>query len=234
MADIYEQAEDWKNFALHFKNYHALKEEIHNEETAKKISNLGSQRKLSEIEKERELERREYNATFKILNRILPGQIVGRVKVGEENIADKFPSASVLFADIVGFTPLAEKLGADDVLKLLSSIFSHFDSLCEKFGVEKIKTVGDSYMAASGVPVESEYHLLKIAQLALAMQEDIKLNLDFKIPEPNRISVILQTDETFFCNSFSPAGERFEFAVGNHCIPFGSPVCVFHNFSSVH
>ncbi|MES2765056.1 MAG: adenylate/guanylate cyclase domain-containing protein [Bacteroidota bacterium] len=183
LADVYEQLEDWKNSQIHFRKYHVLEREVFNKETSGKITNLETQRKFVEIEKERELERREQKATFKILNRVLPRQIVDRVKNGEENIADKFLSASVLFADIVGFTPLAEKLGADEVLKLLSGIFSHFDMLCEKFGVEKIKTVGDSYMAASGVPVESDNHLLKIAKLAIAMQEDLKLNLDFKIPE---------------------------------------------------
>jgi class 3 adenylate cyclase/uncharacterized protein HemY len=176
LAEFYEGNRNWEKAHYHYKRFHEMEKEVYNEESMKKIQDLEHQQKFMAMELEKK-------ATFKILNRVLPRQIVDRVKNGEENIADKFPSASVLFADIVGFTPLAEKLGADEVLKLLSSIFSHFDNLCEKFGVEKIKTVGDSYMAASGIPVECEDHLLKIAKLAIAMQEDIKVNLDFKIPE---------------------------------------------------
>jgi class 3 adenylate cyclase len=183
LSELYEKTGDTGQALDHFKRFHSLKEELYNAETTKLLHDLEHKQMLADLEKERELERREQKATFKILNRVLPRQIVDRMKSGEENIADKFESASVLFADIVGFTPLAEKLGADEVLKLLSGIFSHFDVLCEKYGVEKIKTVGDSYMAVAGVPIKCDEHVFKIAKLALAMLEDVKLNLDFKIPE---------------------------------------------------
>ncbi len=176
LSEVYRDLGDGLKAYEHFKNYHDLEREVHSEQSAKKIAGLEQSKDLALIQQEQQI-------THRLLARVLPQQIVERVKKGEENIADKFPSATVLFADIVGFTPLAEKLGADEILKLLSGIFSHFDSLCEKFGVEKIKTIGDSYMAASGVPVESNDHLFKIAKLALAMQEDLKLNVGFTIPE---------------------------------------------------
>ncbi|MES2766898.1 MAG: adenylate/guanylate cyclase domain-containing protein [Bacteroidota bacterium] len=176
LAEVYEIQKDWENFVIHFKKYHQLEKEMFSEDARKKQAQFEHQREI-------ELIQQEQKATFKILNRVLPRHIVDRIKSGEENIADKYSSASVLFADIVGFTPLAEKLGADEVLKLLSGIFSHFDTLCEKFDVEKIKTIGDEYMVASGVPVQCEDHLERIARLALAMQEDIKLNLDFTFDE---------------------------------------------------
>jgi class 3 adenylate cyclase/lipopolysaccharide biosynthesis regulator YciM len=175
LSALYEKLEDWKNFSIHFKKSVALKEEILGDQNAKRIQEMELERKNAESEKEREV-------TERLLLKILPAPIAQRLK-NSEKISDKISSATVLFADIAGFTPLTQKLGSEQIIDLLSGIFSHFDALCEKFGVEKIKTVGDSYMAAAGVPIECDDHLLKVAKLAIAMQEDIRLNLDFKIPE---------------------------------------------------
>ncbi len=183
LATAYADLGDMTKAYEHHKRFHDIKEVVYNEESARRIQNLDQQRKIAEVERERELEKQRLKVTDQILKRILPDEVAERIKQGETNIAQKFSSASVLFADIVGFTPLAEKMGAEEVVKLLSGIFSHFDGLCEIFGVEKIKTIGDSYMVASGVPVKCEDHLIKIAKLALAMQEDIKANVGFTQPE---------------------------------------------------
>ena len=81
---------------------------------------------------------------------MLPRSIAERLKNQTETIADSFSSASILFADVVDFTPMAEKLSPAEVVGLLDHLFGHFDDLVERYDLEKIKTIGDCYMAAAG------------------------------------------------------------------------------------
>ena len=105
----------------------------------------------------------------RLLLNVLPASISRRLKNGESPIADKFPSVSVLFADLVGFTPLSSTLTAGEVISLLSRLFSHFDDLVIERGLEKIKTIGDAYMAAGGLPEPLAGHADLVVDLALAM-----------------------------------------------------------------
>ena len=109
--------------------------------------------------------------TDTLLRNILPDSIVERLKVRPgETIADNFNEASILFADISGFVPLALRLGADKTVELLSSIVTEFDALTDRHGVEKIKTIGDAYMIASGLPEPATDHLERLARMAIDMQ----------------------------------------------------------------
>ena len=92
-----------------------------------------------------------------------------RMKAEEYLIADDVDECSILFADIVGFTGLAEKMGAAQIVELLNQIFSHFDDECEKLGLEKIKTIGDNYMAACGVPTANPLHAELAVEMGLRM-----------------------------------------------------------------
>jgi adenylate cyclase len=113
--------------------------------------------------------------TDALLRNILPDTIVERLKAKpSEHVADTFPEASILFADITGFVPLARKLGAGDTVALLNSLVSQFDDLAERHGVEKIKTIGDAYMVASGVPEPTPDFALRLARMALDMQEAVR------------------------------------------------------------
>ena len=87
-----------------------------------------------------------------LLLNILPSSIADRLKVDTQTIADQFSAASILFADVVDFTPRSELLEPAEVVGLLDRLFSHFDTLAERYGLEKIKTIGDAYMVAAGVP----------------------------------------------------------------------------------
>jgi guanylate cyclase len=100
----------------------------------------------------------------------LPRSIAERLKATSGTIADHFDSASILFADIVDFTPFAQRLSPAEVVSVLDQLFSHFDTLVERHGLEKIKTIGDCYMAAAGVPEPSADHARRAALLALDMQ----------------------------------------------------------------
>jgi adenylate cyclase len=105
-----------------------------------------------------------------LLLNILPRSIAERLKVETRTIADQFSSASILFADVVDFTPLSERLPPTEVVTLLDHLFSHFDELAERYGVEKIKTIGDCYMVAAGVPAPRPDHARVLALMALDMQ----------------------------------------------------------------
>jgi adenylate cyclase len=104
-----------------------------------------------------------------LLLNILPPSIADRLQQGERNIADKFDEATVLFADIINFTPLSEKYSAEEIVRMLNEVFSAFDTLADKYGVEKIKTMGDSYMAACGIPIQRPDHASAMADMALDM-----------------------------------------------------------------
>jgi adenylate cyclase len=105
-----------------------------------------------------------------LLLNILPRSIADRLKAETRTIADQFASASILFADVVDFTPLAERLPPTEVVGVLDRLFSHFDELAERYELEKIKTIGDCYMVAAGVPSPRPDHARALALMALDMQ----------------------------------------------------------------
>lgn len=113
----------------------------------------------------------EHERAEKLLLNILPPSIADRLRQKEEVIADQFDQVSLLFADIVGFTPLSSRLSAYDLVQLLNNLFSRFDDLVTSAGLEKIKTIGDAYMVAGGMPQAMDDHPEAMAALALAMQD---------------------------------------------------------------
>ncbi|HEU4674336.1 MAG TPA: adenylate/guanylate cyclase domain-containing protein [Candidatus Limnocylindrales bacterium] len=106
-----------------------------------------------------------------LLLNILPRSIADRLRDQPQTIADQFTEASILFADVVDFTPRSERLQPAEVVGVLDRLFSHFDALAEKYGVEKIKTIGDCYMVAAGVPTPRHDHASVLARMALDMTE---------------------------------------------------------------
>jgi class 3 adenylate cyclase len=110
----------------------------------------------------------------KLLLNILPAPVAERLKNAEQTIADGFPAATVMFADLVNFTRVASSMTPEQVFGMLNSIFSAFDDLCERLGLEKIKTIGDAYMAAGGLNSTSSDPATAIADFALAMQTTLQ------------------------------------------------------------
>jgi class 3 adenylate cyclase len=104
-----------------------------------------------------------------LLLNILPGEIASRLKSGEHEIADAFADVTVLFGDIVGFTALSSKTSASDIVEMLNGLFSRFDDQAQKMGIEKIKTIGDCYMAVCGLPKPCPDHAARMARMALKM-----------------------------------------------------------------
>lgn len=110
----------------------------------------------------------------RLLLNILPKPIAERLKQGEQTIAEHFENVTVLFADIVGFTTLSAQISPRELVQVLDTLFSDFDALAERHGLEKIKTIGDAYMAVSGLPEARTDHAQAAAQMALDMQRVIK------------------------------------------------------------
>jgi adenylate cyclase len=117
--------------------------------------------------------RAEQHRSESLLMNVLPSSIAERLKAATQSIADHFDSATILFADVVDFTPLSGRLPPAEVVGFLDQLFSHFDKLVERHGLEKIKTIGDCYMAAAGVPDPLPDHARKAALLALDMRDAV-------------------------------------------------------------
>jgi adenylate cyclase len=120
-----------------------------------------------------------------LLLNILPQTIVTRMRKGEAIIADRFDDATILFSDLVGFTALASGLSPDRILEMLSSVFERFDVAVQERGLEKIKTIGDAYMVAGGLPEPLPDHAHRVAALAIDMLDIVqrtraRLDIDLK------------------------------------------------------
>ena len=109
----------------------------------------------------------------RLLLNILPEPIAEQLKDGQQHIADGFTDVTILFADIVGFTHLSAQISPAQLVQLLNEIFSAFDQLSDRYELEKIKTIGDAYMVVGGIPKPRSDHADAIAQMALAMQQEV-------------------------------------------------------------
>lgn len=113
--------------------------------------------------------RAERRRSESLLLNMLPAEVASELKRQGQTRPKRFDSISVLFADIVGFTPISAAMAPDEVVEILNTVFSHFDRLVDKYAVEKIRTIGDSYMVAAGVPVPRDDHAHVLAAMALEM-----------------------------------------------------------------
>ncbi len=116
-----------------------------------------------------------------LLSNMLPKQIADRLRREGKTFADDHLECSVLFADLVGFTTLTTKMRPEDLVKLLDDIFSKFDELTESYGLEKIKTIGDAYMVAAGLPEPKADHAKALVALAFKMRETIREYADLNV-----------------------------------------------------
>jgi len=132
----------------------------------------------------------EHARSARLLTNVLPVSIAERLKDREEVIADGVEGASVLFADIVGFTSLSAQRTPAEVVAMLNGVFTRLDALVDEFGLEKIKTIGDAYMVAAGIPVPREDHARVLARFALAARDELaEHNLTADVPVELRIGI---------------------------------------------
>lgn len=144
------------------------------------------------IEEQSQLLAQEKKKSEALLLNVLPESVAKRLLTGERTIADYFDSVSVLFADIVGFTSLSRRLAPDKLVQMLNEIFSRFDNLASVLGLEKIKTIGDAYMVAAGLPHQSDDHAARCFEMAegmLRVLDDANQSLE----EPLRLRIGIAT-----------------------------------------
>ncbi len=130
------------------------------------------------LDREHRLLLAERERSERLLLNVLPAPIAARLKQGEEVIADGFPEVTVLFADLVDFTRRSQDTTPERVVQVLDDLFSALDELAERHGLEKIKTVGDAYMAVGGLPEPRPDHAEAVAEMALAVREEVGRHLD--------------------------------------------------------
>ncbi|MFN8285417.1 MAG: adenylate/guanylate cyclase domain-containing protein [Chitinophagales bacterium] len=167
LAELYERKSEWQRAFQHHKAYTETDKEIGTSESRNKLMSF-------EVEKQLAITVNEKEVTERILNNILPRQIADRIKMGEEEIIERYEQVTVLFADIVGFTNWSKGMPVHELAKHLNRLFQLFDALAVEHGVEKIKTIGDAYMCVAGLPVPCTDHAERIAQMAIAMNNKIR------------------------------------------------------------
>lgn len=175
LSELYEQLGNYKLAFDYFKKYHNLEKEVQNEDAKKAAQRLAYERKETEKEKERIVERATAAAQIaeqeRLLHSILPPEVAVRLLNNETFIADHYDSVSVLFMDIVNFTPLASRIPPKSLVYLLDCIFTKADEIIKQHGLEKIKTIGDAYMVVAGAPEPRSDHAQAIAHFAVDMIE---------------------------------------------------------------
>src|SRR6266545_4758531 len=120
----------------------------------------------------------EQQRSERLLLNVLPAPIAARLKQREDVIADGFPDVTVLFADLVDFTRRSQRIAPKQVVAILNDLFTTFDQLAERQGLEKIKTVGDAYMVAGGLPDPRPGHAGAVAEMALAIRDEVARHAD--------------------------------------------------------
>ena len=128
---------------------------------------------LGEAVRTRRALQREEERSQRLLLNVLPAPIAARLKQREDVIADGFPEVTVLFADLVDFTRRSQRSSPQQVVQVLDELFTAFDQLTKRHGLEKIKTIGDAYMVAGGLPEPRPDHVQAVADMALAMREEV-------------------------------------------------------------
>ena len=125
------------------------------------------------LQHEKELLNIEQMKTEILMLNILPKPIAERLKKGEKNISGSYPEVTILFSDLVGFTKMSSTKSPADLVKLLNDLFTRFDKRADELGLEKIKTIGDAYMAVGGLPIPRSDHAIIVADMALGMYQDL-------------------------------------------------------------
>lgn len=173
-ARLLEEEKRWEEFSRTFKEFHDLKHEVLSIEVQMKLHALEDQRKRDLEEHERRIQKIQIEEQEKLLHNVLPPEIAVKILAGEQNIADYAESVSVFFFDIVGFTEISRMMSPRELLEGLNRIFTHIDALALEHSIEKIKTIGDAYLAVSGIHKPTLNHAERIATFALAIQKQSK------------------------------------------------------------
>lgn len=182
LAKFYKATGEFEKALTNFEEFHRINADIAQQESKQTIQYFRQAFEFERAQKETEIYRLRneelasaYAQNERLLLNVLPEAIALRIKAGETTIAEHFSDVTVMFADIVGFTELSAQRKPEEVVDLLNRIFSVFDIFSEQYNLEKIKTIGDAYMIVGGVPNPCDDHAESVAQMALEMQDTVRL-----------------------------------------------------------
>ncbi|MGA1413577.1 MAG: adenylate/guanylate cyclase domain-containing protein [Candidatus Kapaibacteriota bacterium] len=181
LSSIYESLDDYKTALDYYKEHINIKDSIQSDNTMKKALLFDQQRKIDAENKERLLQIARMEEQEKLLYNILPNNIAERILKHESSIADYYPSVSVLFMDIVGFTELSSYLSPKQLVFLLDLIFTKADEILDDFGIEKIKTIGDGYLAVANLTKQIDNHEFVAASAAIQLLDSLS-KMKYEIP----------------------------------------------------
>jgi len=174
----------------HHEQGHDIEKSIFGEEARKQGELFDHRRKIEASERDRQVKLARFQEQEKILHNILPAEIAERILNGEKTIADTYDEVSVFFSDIVGFTTMSQNTAPHNLVAMLNRLFSEFDRLAIKHGLEKIKTIGDAYMAVAGAPLRQADHARRAALFALDVVQFInESRVDTDLPIEIRIGL---------------------------------------------
>ena len=157
-----------------------LEQRVMERTAALQDANIELEKEICDRKQAEEALRIEQEKSERLLLNILPQPIAEKLKQDPTTIAELFTDVTILFADLVNFTQLSAQIAPTELVRLLNSIFSEFDWLTERHGLEKIKTIGDSYMVVGGLPTPRSDHAIAIAEIALDMQQQLnQFNADY-------------------------------------------------------
>jgi len=170
-ANMLEQQERWQEHSKIYKEFHALQQEVLNAEVQSKIQAFEFMQQKEREDHDRRLQQVKYQEQEKLLHAILPSQIAAKIVGGQSLIAEAAESVSVFFMDIVEFTEISSQLSPTLILNGLNEVFSEIDQLAAKHAIEKIKTIGDAYMAVASIPNHDPEHAFNMSAFALDVMD---------------------------------------------------------------
>jgi class 3 adenylate cyclase len=171
LVDTYSALGDFRSALAHHQSYHKIENEIMGSQAQKELARLSFQHDMEVQEKELNFEKKERELTQTLLLNILPAEVAEELKAKGSAEARLYDDVTVLFTDFVGFTTASERMSPQQLVDELHTCFSAFDDICVKHGVEKIKTVGDAYLAISGLPSSNPNHASDMLQVAIEIRD---------------------------------------------------------------
>ncbi|MCX6199407.1 MAG: tetratricopeptide repeat protein [Bacteroidetes bacterium] len=180
LTSIYKAAGDFENALKYYENYHQVESEMIGEKAKGQLTHLNFHHNMEQKEKDLEIEqlrnvelKKERDRSENLLLNILPAEVAEELKAKGTADAKLFNDVTVLFTDFTDFTIISEKLSPQQLVDELHDCFSAFDKICEKYSIEKIKTVGDAYLAVSGLPLANPNHAGDMVNAALEINQFI-------------------------------------------------------------
>jgi len=174
LSDLYKLSQRFEESLTFLQKHIDIDKELTNEEANQKAQLLDHRRKLEQSERDRQIKLARFQEQERLLHDILPSDIANRIIQGETTIAEKNENVSLFFSDIVGFTTISQTIEPDLLVHELNTIFQEYDRIAKQYSIEKIKTIGDAYMAVSGINPAIENPHFNIAMFAIDVIEGLK------------------------------------------------------------